>query len=46
MSVLIRVKAPFDAKLSSISVENNRFYDFDGCPELGIRFTMEAMEHG
>ena len=43
---LDRVKAPFDAKLSSMSVENNRFCDFGGCPELGIRFTMEAMEHG
>ena len=46
MSVLIRVKPPFDTKLSCISLENNRFYDFDGCPELGIRFTMVEVEHG
>ena len=46
MSVLFRVKAPFDAKLSSISLENSRFCDFGGCPELGIRFTIETLERG
>ena len=45
MIVLIRVKAAFDTRLSSIPVENNRFCDFGGCPEVGIRFTMASMEH-
>ena len=36
----------FDVKLLNISVENYRFCDFGGCPELGIRFTMPTLECG